>query len=236
MSLEPEFDFMAVMKKPVEVTEPQVVKANDPDQACRILRRMYMPEIERMKKMAAEMVITDEKSNDTAITMAGQVKKLAAVIDKKRKEVISDAYEFTKTINTFTKVFSTALEEISGKLNRDMKGYLLQVRMKQAEDQRKADAEAAKVQAEFNARAARNQVAAPVVTAAVIPTQQVFRSETGASVHLRKQWKWEVTEQMDIPRTYLVVDVVAVNKAVSAGIRDIPGFRIFEQETAVVRA
>ena len=237
MSLEPEFDFMALVNKPAEVHAPPVVaRINDSDQACRVLKRMYMPEIERMKEMAKALVVIDEESNNMAITMAGQSKKLAGVIEKKRKEVICEPYEFTKTVNTFVKVFSVALEEIERKLKRDMAGYLLQVRMKQAEDQRLADEEAAKVQAEFNVRAAESQVVAPVVVAAVIPTQKVFRSDTGAAVHLRKDWKWEVTERLDIPRQYLVVDTIAVNKAVSAGVRDIPGFRIFELETAVIRS
>jgi hypothetical protein len=238
MSLEPAFDFMAVVNGPAVEVQPQVevVKANDPDKACRILRRMYLPEIDRMKKAAHDLVVVDEETNNLAITMAGQAKKMAGVIEKKRKEVISEPYEFTKTVNTFVKVFSVALAEIEAKLKRDMTGYLLQVRMKQAEDQRRADDEARKVQAEFDERAAKGQFVAPVVAPAVIPTQKVFRSETGAAVHLRKDWKWEITEEMDIPRKYMVVDEVAVNKAVSAGIRAIPGLRIFELETAVIRS
>ena len=52
---------------------------NDAGQACQVLRRTYLPEIERMKAQALAHAVTDEASQNMAITMAGQAKKLATV-------------------------------------------------------------------------------------------------------------------------------------------------------------
>ena len=107
-------DFMAAVNEaeevPAAVHIPSVlIGYNDADQACRVLRRMYLPEIERMKAQAMAHVVTDEASQNEAITMAGQAKKLATAIEKKRKEVIEAPGEFVKTVNSFVKVFRDTL-------------------------------------------------------------------------------------------------------------------------------
>ena len=58
-----------------------------------------------MKAQAMSHVVTDESSQNAAITMAGQAKKLSTAIEKKRKEIIEAPGDFVKTINSFVKVF-----------------------------------------------------------------------------------------------------------------------------------
>ena len=103
-------DFMAAVNEaeevPAAVHIPSVlIGYNDADQACRVLRRMYLPEIERMKAQAMAHVVTDEASQNEAITMAGQAKKLATAIEKKRKEVIEAPGEFVKDRQQFREGF-----------------------------------------------------------------------------------------------------------------------------------
>ena len=85
-------DFMAAVNEaeevPATVHIPSVlIGYNDADQACRVLRRMYLPEIERMKAQAMAHVVTDEASQNVAITMAGQAKKLATQSRKSAKRL-----------------------------------------------------------------------------------------------------------------------------------------------------
>jgi hypothetical protein len=257
-------DFMAAVNEaeevPAAVHIPSVlIGYNDADQACRVLRRMYLPEIERMKAQAMAHVVVDEDSQNEAITMVGQAKKLATAIEKKRKEVIEAPGEFVKTVNSFVKVFTNTLDEIHQKLNVGILARISKVQMEQREAQERARLEAAKVQRELNERAAalnvqreaeakkafemgepaapmEPEVIAPIVVAPVVPVQKVFRSETGSSVHLRKDWVWDVLDISLIPPKYLVVDKVAVNQAVKSGIREIPGIRIYETESAIIKA
>jgi hypothetical protein len=39
-----------------------------------------------------------------------------------------------------------------------------------------------------------------------------------------------------IPGKYLIVDKITVNQAVKSGIREIPGIRIYETESAIIKA
>jgi hypothetical protein len=57
----------------------------------------------------------------------------------------------------------------------------------------------------------------------------------GGSVTGRQVWKWEVEKPEDVPREYLMVDEVAVERMVKAGARNIPGIRIFPVESLQVR-
>jgi hypothetical protein len=257
-------DFMAAVneaeKVPAAVHIPSVlIGYNDADQACRVLRRMYLPEIERMKAQAMAHVVTDEASQNVAITMAGQAKKLATAIEKKRKEVIEAPGEFVKTVNSFVKVFRDSLDDIDRKLKAGIQSHMTKIQMEQREAQERARIEAAKIQHELDWRAAalntqreaearkaaekgepatpmEPEVIAPVVVAPVVPVQKVFRSETGSSVHLRKDWVWDILDISLIPGKYLMVDKVSVNQAVKSGIREIPGIRIYETESTVIKA
>ena len=74
------------------------------------------------------------------------------------------------------------------------------------------------------------QVVIPVVT----PQQTVTRTETGSG-HLRMDWVHEVVDPMLVPRKYLIVDDRAIRADVKAGIREIPGCRIFEKPIMNIR-
>ena len=257
-------DFMAAINTTDETpvptkSAPAVININDSNQACLVLKKTYLPEIERMKAQAFAHIVKDEQTHNEAITMAGQAKKMATAIEKKRKEIIEAPGEFVKTVNNFVKVFRDSLDEIDRKLKSGIQSHMIKVQMEQREAQERARIEAAKVQRELDARAAvlnaqreeqaakaeqagipakplEPEVMAPVVVAPVVPVQKVFRSETGSSVHLRKDWVWEVTDLENVPTKYLVIDKVAVNQAIKSGIREIPGIRIFETETAIIKA
>jgi len=191
--------------------------------------------------------------------MAGQAKKLATAIEKKRKEVIDAPDKFVKTVNNFVKVFKDTLDDIDRRLKPGIQAHMSKVQMQQKEAQERARIEAEKIQRELDARAAalnaqreaearkaakkgepttsmEPEVIAPVVVAPVVPVQKVFRSETGSSVHLRKDWVWDVLNISLIPGKYLVVDKVSVNQAIKSGIREIPGIRIYETESAIIKA
>jgi hypothetical protein len=152
-------DFMAAVKEAEEIpalvdVQLTVIGINDAGQACRVLKQMYLPEIERMKAQAMAHIVTNEASQNEAITMAGQAKKLAIAIEKKRKEVIETPGEFVRTVNNFVKVFRDTLDEIDRKLKAGIQAHMTRVQMQQREAQERARIEAEKIQRELDARAA----------------------------------------------------------------------------------
>lgn len=73
-----------------------------------------------------------------------------------------------------------------------------------------------------------------VVVPVMVPQQTVTRTETGSG-HLRMDWVHEVVDPMLVPRKYLIVDDKAIRADIKAGIREIPGCRIFEKPIMNIR-
>lgn len=52
---------------------------------------------------------------------------------------------------------------------------------------------------------------------------------------LTKRWVYEVTSEQEVPRAYLQVNEKAVKDAIAGGARQIPGIRIFQEESISIR-
>jgi hypothetical protein len=74
-----------------------------------------------------------------------------------------------------------------------------------------------------------------VAVAPVIPEiPKAVRTESG-SAHQRMTWTFEIEDGTKVPRAYLAIDEQKIRQAVKAGIRQIPGVRIFEQASTTFR-
>lgn len=107
--------------------------------------------------------------------------------------------------------------------------------LKSMREQLERDTAEALRKAEEDAR--RHAVQAPAVMTPFIPEQErIARADTGAAAHVRKAWKAEVEDDAQVPREYLAVDMKRINDAVRMGVREIPGVRIYEDITTVIRS
>lgn len=57
---------------------------------------------------------------------------------------------------------------------------------------------------------------------------------TGAKSHLRTSTKFELIDKSKVPLAYLMLDDSKVNKAIDAGMTDIPGIRFYEESAATL--
>jgi hypothetical protein len=58
----------------------------------------------------------------------------------------------------------------------------------------------------------------------------------GSTAYVSRSWTFEVIDLDQVPREYLSLDVAVVREAITrAGVRDIPGLRIFQAEALRVR-
>ena len=83
--------------------------------------------------------------------------------------------------------------------------------------------------------AAKIAIVAPTVVQPVVQeAPRVTRTELG-SASQRKVWTFEVVNEAEVPREYLMVDEKKVRDSVRMGTRNIEGIRIFEEVTTVFR-
>jgi len=53
------------------------------------------------------------------------------------------------------------------------------------------------------------------------------------STKVRLDWTWELMDLKQIPREYLMIDKVGINKAIREGVREINGTRIYQKEVRI---
>lgn len=196
----------------------------------------YRKAVESMAFQASKHQVTDDKSNGEAVGMAGQAKRLGKDIEDERKRIIKDPSQFVKSVNGLVKEFTAMLDEIEAGLKKKIGTYQYQQEMKRREAERKAQEEAAALQAKLDAEAKEKNIEAPKVIAPVAAAApKVTRTDNGVSAHTRKVWKCEVTDESQVPRDFCVPSQTLLNEAVKKGVREIPGCRIFEDVQTVLR-
>jgi len=219
----------------------------DVDAMMGAIRGRFVEALGVMEEQATEHQVTDERTFTDAIAMAGQVKDLAKRIEKARKDTIAEPDAFVRGINKAVKPLKDKTDTIDGILRGKINTHQRKLEAERMEAERKTREEAAKAAAE-QARLQREAEAAakkakqppppppePMPPPPAIPEQRVYRAETGASASIRRDWKGEVSDFAKLPDDYKIVNQVAINQAVKAGIRSIPGVRIFEAATTVIR-
>lgn len=55
------------------------------------------------------------------------------------------------------------------------------------------------------------------------------------SLYKKDEWKFDIENEEEIPRDYLIVDPVQISNAIKNGVRNIPGIKIQKQEKTFLR-
>jgi len=106
-------------------------------------------------------------------------------------------------------------------------------RKEQERLRRAAEAKAARQAARAKARG--EEPPPPIIPLpSVAAPEKTTRTEAG-SVTVRKVWRFEITDEAAVPREWLMVNEKAIGAAVKAGIRSIPGVRVYQAEEVAVR-
>lgn len=204
-----------------------------------IVKPQFKAYVELVSSMANEadllQVTSDERMTD-AVELGGGAKRLIKTIEAKREEVTAEARQFVSSVNSFCKIFTEKLKGSTVVLERKITQYRTQQeleRRKQEEQARKATEE---FQKKLDAEAKAAGVEAPIAVAPVIPeAKPTVKTETGVTAYGRKKWKAEIEDEAAVPREYCSSDMKKINAAVKAGVRSIPGVKIFEDTKTVFR-
>ena len=189
-------------------------------------------EAEALVRESKGFKVTDAESNTIVsdlVSRYAQVKKRLETLKKFFTKPLNDRK--AAVIDRF-KEWTAALLDEDDRLRKELEHYFQDQQQKEREEeqlrQKKHDDEV---------RASRQLGgAAPEVPADIKPepTKTVTRTASG-SVGIRMKWDFEIVSKNLVPETYKGVDTVAVNKAISSGVRMIPGLRIYERPITSAR-
>lgn len=204
-------------------------------------------------KPAMSLKVTDDESQSKATVMLKDIKGCLNAIEDQRTNLVKPLNDWVKQVNSYAKEISTPLASSENHLKDQLKARAVELERIRAEEARKAEeerlrkekeirekAEAEKAANDFDSLLATPEAAAEkeaVREAALeretkaVQQEHQAQSKAIASIKVsgtRKVWKHEIVDVQLVPAEFLIVDEVAIRKAVLAGARNIPGVRIFE--------
>lgn len=204
------------------------------DGARRALR-IFEDKVSVMEAEAAAIEVKSAAAASNATEMTGQVKRLVKSVDDRRKEIIADPDSFVRKVNGFVKPISDRLKAIEALLKRKLSDHAYQVELQRREIERKQNEARIELQRQVDAEAKAKGVESVVIAPVAMPTKkEPVRSDSAVSSAVMV-WKHETVNHTLVPRDYLMVDEVSIKAAIKAGIREIPGVRIFEEAEMRVR-
>lgn len=191
---------------------------------------VYRQKILSMQKDAGSFEVLDKDTNDLAVTMMGQARRLSKLITGLKDEKLKPHNQFRTQIIAFTKAFSSPLEDVVKTLKGKTEHYAYQAILKQRAREKEEREAAIKRQEALDEEAAAAGV--ETVQLPQVPvdqdTQVQTRTETGSRLSIKLEWQGLVVDEGKVPREYCVPDQKLIDKSVQAGLRDIPGVEIKE--------
>lgn len=162
------------------------------------------------------------------VQLSGAVKEVEA----RRKFFTGPLREHIKRIEALFKPVVERLEKADMLLRQKLLDYQQEVSRRQAEERARLLSEATEAQAGGDTETA---LALATQASELDTVQRTTHVEEG-SVQTRKVWTFEVEDLGKVPMEYLSLDESKVRAAIRAGIREVPGLRIFQKEQLAVSA
>lgn len=186
---------------------------------------------------AEALTVTDQTTYDQAGDFCKKIKLASKKIEEKRKFFVEPYNYVVKQINGLFKDKTNQLDEIERKIKNKMMFWY-------DAEQRKREAEMLKIQQQNQRKiekAAEKQEANPdkIIMPPVLKSEPVALEKTSAgetsTTTVKTIWKWEVEKPDAIPREYLTTDDKKISGLVRAGLRVIPGIRIYPEKNPSIR-
>lgn len=232
----------------METKETAIVVGQEAIKA-QIVKAPEMKGIADIKETIVEKAMAFELNDDDKLARAAKTISWIAGARKSyelfRKKLVQPLNDHVKMINDLFKDEVAPLEAADSIMRSKMLDYQKEKERKVREEQErirkeqelKAKAEAeARAKAEAEAKANNKPVLPPEPVKPPEPPKPIPQVERKVgNTSFKKRWTYEVLDVNKVPREYLVVDTVKVRKVVDAGVRNIEGIRIYEEDIIATR-
>jgi len=195
----------------------------------------YRQKIAVMQQDAQAFDVVDPNTNELAVQMMGQARQLSTAVETLKDKRLKPHNEFRTKMISFAKTFTGPLEDVVKVLKKKTETYAYQEILRQRAEQKAELEAAAKRQAEMDATAAEAGVETVILPQIAVDQEKKVqtRTETGSSLSIKLEWQGTVQNEALVPREYCSPDQKKIDKAIQAGVREIPGVDI--RETAKSR-
>ncbi len=247
------------LNKPIDmagdnVYYPTVVSLDDQLANAKLLFAKYEKHIEGLMVEAQELVVNDDATVKRATNMVATVTKLVKKLTAEKQRTISTQSSFVQSVHALVLPSTQKLKGVKKEINDKIGNHEYLEILERRKEAKRLEDELAKKQAEFDKMADEAKVERVELPKLVVPVKrEPVRSEAG-STSTKMVWTFEIEDWSKIDRCHLeAIGRIAmetkpkdsehhpiINKVfkpmVVAGIRIIPGVRVFEKPVVSVRA
>jgi adenylate kinase len=214
---------MSVSSKPEIVPQQEVQAINT--------------EVTTIEFQAEQLQIINDETAKIATDMLGQIAKTKKVVEERRKFFVNPLNEQVKRINSLFKQIAEPLEKAEAIIKSKILTYRQEQERKRREEEERLRKLVEAEQKKLEKQAAKKGMPAPPpIPIPTIPKQEKTIESNEAQVTARVVWDFEIEDETKIPREFLMVNEKAIRAAVKAGVRNIPGVRIFQREELAVKS
>lgn len=172
----------------------------------------------------------------TVTGMKASIQKLKKGYDEARKEAGSPLREALAKIQVFFDEGLGLLEKANTWVQGLQRNWMIKQEQARRAQQSVVDKHVGQMQEEFNKQSQEMGFSPVTVAPLTVPKSSgPIRGADGSTTYMRKTWKFEVLDATKVPREYCEPSSKLIRAAVDAGVRNIEGVNIFEEETPITK-
>jgi hypothetical protein len=203
-------------------------------------RDTALAQLDKIKDLYERVVEIQVIENDAQavamVTMKGDVQKLKKGYDSARKDAGGPLRETLAKIQAFFDEGLGLLDKANSWIQGLQKNWMVKQEQARRAQQAVIDKHVGEMQKEFNKQSEEMGFAAVTVAPMTVPKASgPIRGADGSSTYMRKYIKFEVVDAVKVPREYCEPSVKLIDTAIYAGVRNIEGVRIWEEEVPITR-
>lgn len=178
---------------------------------------------------ATSYYVTDQDSATGANEILVEITLGLKQIEEKRKSFTAPLNQSLKEINNTFKNITEPIEAAKTALSQRLMSWRAAEQRRIEEEQEKARKEEERRRKIQEAHAAKGHQVSETIT----PVERPMPFAVQDTTRTRRMWTYDIVDENRIPREYLMVDKTEIMKAVSSGVRDIPGVKIYQKEIPI---
>lgn len=186
---------------------------------------------------ANALVVYDDTTAGEATNALGFIASAKKKLEEKRTFFVKPLNDQVKAINTMFKQYNTPLDNADRTLRGKVLAYRQEVQRKAREEEERLRKLAEKEQKRLEKKAEKKGEPAPppIVMPTIEAAPKTIQADMGTAT-TKTVWDFQIVDESQIPREYMVVDEKKIRAVVKAGVREIPGVKIYQTEQLAIRA
>lgn len=199
-------------------------------------------QITEIANLCSNVVVNSVTSLNYAKDLVKKSSAIEKAIEKHRKDLTAPILQEKKQIDEYAKKLTEDLTVAIKELRSQIFNFEVELERARQEELRKIEETRREElrKAEEAKKAAEDAGEVPAVPVETTINSMVLDSrkqelEADKSRSIRKVWKYDIINEMQIPREYLEINHTAIRSAVAGGVREIPGVTIYQTEQLVIR-